>query len=198
MKIIVIGGTGTIGKRIVADLENDHEIIVVGATKGTYQVDITSTESIEKLFARIGNFDALISTAGNGHFGLLKFAKQDDFNIGLQHKLLGQINLVLIGQKFINPNGSFTLTSGILSDDPIKHGSNLSTVNAGINAFAKAAAIELENGVRINAVSPGVVADSPDLHPYFPGHTPAAMEIVVAAYRKSVLGFSNGNTIKAW
>ena len=84
-----------------------------------------------------------------------------EFRVGINSKLLGQINLVLIGQHFINPKGSFTLTSGSLSEDPIVLGAAVSTVNGAVDAFVRAAAIETENGVRINAVAPGVVEESP-------------------------------------
>ena len=198
MKIIIVGATGTVGKHITAALKNDHEVIKAGSKSGDVQVDITSPESIEIFFEQIGNFDALISATGNAHFGPLATMKDADFRSGLNSKLMGQVNLVLIGQHFINPKGSFTLTSGILSEDPIVLGANLSTVNGAINSFVKAAAIELDNGVRINAVSPGVFEESPDYFPFFPGHIPVKMDRVTQAYLKSVLGALTGEVIKVF
>jgi NAD(P)-dependent dehydrogenase (short-subunit alcohol dehydrogenase family) len=104
----------------------------------------------------------------------------------------------LIGQHYINPKGSFTLTTGILAEDPVYKGSNLSMVNGGINSFVIAAAIELENNVRINVVSPGVVEDSTHLFSFFPGHIPVQMDNVVAAYVKSVEGFITGKIIRVF
>ncbi len=196
MKIIIVGATGTVGKHITAALKNDHEVIKAGSKSGDVQVDITSPESIENFFEQIGNFDALISATGNAHFGPLATMKDADFRSGLNSKLMGQVNLVLIGQHFINPKGSFT--SGILSEDPIVLGANLSTVNGAINSFVKAAAIELDNGVRINAVSPGVFEESPDYFPFFPGHIPVKMDRVTQAYLKSVLGALTGEVIKVF
>jgi NAD(P)-dependent dehydrogenase (short-subunit alcohol dehydrogenase family) len=109
---------------------------------------------------------------------------------------MGQVNLVLIGQHYVNPNGSFTLTSGILSNDPVFAGAALSAVNAGLDGFVRGAAIELKNDVRINSVSPGIVEDSPGYFPYFPGHIPATMHRVTQAYLKAILGFSTGKTIE--
>lgn len=197
MKIIIVGATGTIGKKVTAALENDHEIVKVGSKSGDVQADITSSESIEAMYKQIGAFDALISTSGSAHFGPLTSMTAADFQKGLNSKLLGQINLVLVGQHYINPKGSFTLSSGILSDDPIRNGANLTTVNAAVNAFALAAAIELENGVRINAVSPGLVEDSAEMLPAFPGHALAKMDVVVRAYLKSVLGGQTGQIYPA-
>ncbi|MBN9298808.1 MAG: short chain dehydrogenase [Filimonas sp.] len=198
MKIVIIGGTGTIGKKVSALLEKDHEIIRAGSKSGDVQVDITSEASIEAFFKKTGTFDALISTVGNGHFGPLATTTVEDFKKGLLNKLLGQVSLVLIGQKYINPKGSFTLTSGILSDDPIRSGTNLATINGALNSFVLSAAIELENSVRINVVSPGLVEDSLDLLPAFPGHIPVAMDKVANAYAKSVLGALTGQVIKVY
>lgn len=196
MKIIIVGASGTIGKRVASALEKDHEIIKVGAKSGDIQADITSPASIENLFKQAGSFDALVSMAGDAYFGPLKTATDKEFNIGIHSKLMGQINLVLIGQHYINPKGSFTLTSGSLTEDPVLSGANASVANGGIDAFARAAAIELENGVRINAVSPTVVEDSPGYFPYFPGQIPVSMERVVNGYIKSILGAGTGQVIK--
>jgi len=198
MKIILIGASGTIGKHIVSSLEKDHEIISVGSKSGVLQADITSPASIEHLFKQTGPFDALVSTAGDAHFGPLKTMSDKEFRVGVNSKLMGQVNLVLIGQHYIKPKGSFTLISGVLSQDPVLSGANPAAMNGAIESFVRAAAIELENGVRINAVSPTVVEESPGYFPYFPGHIPVTMKEVVAAYHKSILGAGTGQVIKAY
>lgn len=198
MKIIIVGATGTIGKKVTADLEGEHDIIKVGTQSGDIQADITQPESVKSLFEKVGTFDALVSVAGGGHFGPLKEMNSDDFQVGLDSKLAGQVNLVLSGQHYINPKGSFTLISGILSDDPVYASANLAATNGAINSFVIAAARELENDVRINAVSPGVVEDSPEFFDAFPGHRPVEMDRVVRAFRKSVLGSISGDVIKVW
>ncbi len=198
MKIIIVGGTGTIGKHVTAALSKDHDIIVVGSKSGDMQVDITSTDSIKSLFNKTGKFDALVSVAGDGHFGPLNSMTDADFRKGIDSKLMGQVNLVLIGQHYVNRNGSFTLTSGILSHDPVFAGAALSAVNAGLDGFVRGAAIELKNDVRINTVSPGVVEDSPGFFPYFPGHIPVTMHKVTQAYLKSILGFATGAVIEVF
>lgn len=195
MKIIIVGASGTIGKKIVDALKPDHDIVRVGSKSGDVQTDISDPASIEAMFRTIGPFDTLISAAGAGHFGPLATMKDADFRKGIESKLMGQINLVLIGQHHINPNGSFTLTSGILSEDPVPMGANLSAVNGAIDAFVRSAAIELSRGIRINAVSPGVVEDSPGFFPYFPGHIPVTMTNVVNAYIKSAMGARTGQVI---
>ncbi len=198
MKIVIIGASGTLGKKITEALHKEHEVIKVGSKSGDLQVDIRSSSSIEELFRKTGKFDALISAAGAGYFGPFNTMTEKEFKIGIDSKLMGQVNLVLIGQHYINAKGSFTLTSGILSDDPVRGSANLAAVNGAINSFVLAAAYELENGVRINSISPGVVEDSPHYFSSFPGHIPVAMDKVVAAYIKSVLGIVSGQVIKVY
>jgi NAD(P)-dependent dehydrogenase (short-subunit alcohol dehydrogenase family) len=195
MKIVVVGATGTMGKYIADAFEKEHEIVRVGFGGGDIKADITSLESIENLFRQVGNFDALISTAGPSYVGPWKNMTNRQFRIGLEGKLLGQVNLVLVGQHYINPNGSFTLIAGALTTDPQRNFANAAAANGAIEAFVRAAAIELENGVRINAVSPTVLEDSPQYFPYFPGEVPVTMRELEYGFRKSVFGPGTGQVI---
>ncbi len=198
MKIIIVGATGTIGKHVVKALEQkgEHQIVKVGSKSGDVQVNMSDPESIKSMYATIGSFDALVCTAGEGHFGPFAKMTDADFRISINSKLMGQVNLVLIGQHYINLKGSFTLTSGTLADDPVLYGASVSSINAAIDGFVHGAAIELENGVRINSIAPGVVEDSPGYFPFFPGHIPVSMHKVAQAYVKSVLGSGTGKTYR--
>lgn len=199
MKIIVVGGTGTIGKAVVRELSTCHEIITVGYQRGDVKADITQVSSIEEMYKKIGKFDALVSTTGKVHFSLLSEFNSDNYSLGLQNKLMGQVNLVLIGMKYINDAGSFTLTSGILSDDPILYGSSAAMVNGAINAFVKSAAIEMPKQIRINAVSPTVLTESMDkFGKYFHGFESVTGNRVALAYRKSIEGAQTGQVYKVW
>jgi NAD(P)-dependent dehydrogenase (short-subunit alcohol dehydrogenase family) len=196
MKIVIVGASGTIGKQIVSAFEKEHEIVRVGSKSGDLQTDITDPASLEKMFKELKSFDALVSATGAAYFGQWEQTTDKEYRIGVDSKLMGQVNLVLIGQHYINPNGSFTLTSGVLAHDPVRGGSNASMVNGAINSFVKAASVELKNGIRINAVSPNVVEDSPEYFPFFPGEIPVAMKDVTAAYVKSVLGAGTGKVLE--
>lgn len=197
MRIVVIGATGTIGKAVVAALEDRHELVKVGQTGGDHQVDIADSGSIRRLFDRIGRFDALVSAAGKVHFGALAELTEKKFELGLRNKLMGQVNLVLIGRDYVNDGGSFTLTSGVLSHDPIRYGASASLVNGALESFVKAAAIELDRGLRINVVSPGVLVESlPVFGEYFRGHEPVPGARVANAYVKSVEGLLTGQVLQ--
>lgn len=195
-RIIIVGASGTMGKYLATAFEKENEIVRVAAQSGDYQVDITSTDSIEKFYKEVGKFDALISTAGPTFVGPWKNLTDKEFRKGVEGKMMGQINLVLIGQNYINPKGSFTLISGALTHEPQLHFANASAANGAIEGFVRAAAIELDNGIRINAVSPTVIEDSPQYFPYFPGEIPTPMKQLEFAFRKSLFGTVTGHIIK--
>ncbi len=197
MKIIVVGASGTIGKFVVAALQPRHEIIQVGSKSGDIQADIKDAGSIRKMFDKAGKVDAVICTAGKVHFGDFAKMTEAEIGIGLQDKLMGQVNLVLIGRDYVNDNGSFTLTSGVLSHDPIRYGAGASLVNGAIDSFVMAAAIELPRGLRVNAVSPGVLEESlPSYGPFFLGHEAVPGRRVAQAYVKSIEGLLTGQVIE--
>jgi NAD(P)-dependent dehydrogenase (short-subunit alcohol dehydrogenase family) len=197
MKIILVGASGTIGQAIDRELRECHDIVRVGRNSGELQVNITDPASIRRLFEQTGPFDALISAAGNAHFGALEELTAKEFAVGLDDKLMGQVNLVLIGREFANDGASFTLTSGVLSEDPIRYGAAVSTVNAALDGFVRAAAIELPRGLRINGVSPTILEESlPAYGPYFRGFKAVPAATVALAYAKSAEGRQTGQVYR--
>jgi NADP-dependent 3-hydroxy acid dehydrogenase YdfG len=197
MKIILIGGAGTLGSAVDKALRARHEIVRASRTSGDVQVDITDPASIERLFSKIGEFDAVVSTAGDVHFGPLAEITQDNFQIGLHSKLMGQVNLVVFGLKHIRNGGSFTLTTGQINEDPISVGAPGAMVNGGLEAFARSAAIELPRGLRINVVSPTVTEEAwSTFGPYFPGQKPVPASEVALGYVKSVEGMQTGKVYR--
>jgi len=197
MKIITIGASGTVGRAVAQELSQRHEVIRVGRTQGDYKVDITSQESVQGLFENIGRIDAIVSATGNLFFGPLETMTDNDFNQGLQDKLLGQVRLALTGQHYLNDGGSITLISGIVAHEPIAQGVNATTVNAGLEGFVRAAACELPRGMRINLISPTVLTESAAAYDgFFPGFESVPAASVAQAYRRSVEGIQNGRIYK--
>ncbi|VVM98689.1 hypothetical protein PS645_03171 [Pseudomonas fluorescens] len=195
MKILLIGATGTLGSAIDKELSERHEIIRVGRNSGDYRVDISDSASIRKLFEQTGNFDALVCAAGNVTFAPLADMTEHSFSLGLKDKLMGQVNLLLMGREFANDGGSFTFTTGVLSHDPIRSGASAALVNGAIDSFVRAAATELPRGLRINSVSPTVLLEAMGKYaPYFRGYKPVPAADVALAYAKSVEGLQTGQT----
>ena len=196
MKIIIVGASGTMGTYLSGVFGREHEVIRAGRSNSDIQVDITSTKSIETMYREIGSFDALICTAGPTFVGPWKKLNDTSFRNGVEGKMMGQINLVLIGQHYINPRGSFSLITGALTHEPQRNFANASAANAAVEGFVRAAAIELENGIRINAVSPTVIENSPQYFPFFPGEIPVTMKQLEYGFRRSVFGANTGQVIK--
>ena len=197
MKVLLVGASGTIGRAVAAELGRRHDVIAAGRKSGDVRLDMTDVASIRAAFGKVGRIDAVVSAAGEARFAPLEQMQPADYDIGLRDKLMGQVNLVLIGRDSINDGGSFTLTSGVLDSDPIRSGSSASMVNGAINAFAMAAAIELPRGLRINAVSPGLLEESAEaLAPFFPGFETVPASRVALAYAKSVEGARTGQVFR--
>lgn len=199
MKIILIGASGTLGKAVAAELGARHEIIRVGRSSGDLRVDITDSASIRALFEQTGGFDALVSAAGKVHFGKLSEMGEAEMAVGLKDKLMGQVNLVLIGSQYANDGASFTLTTGILSEQPIVLGSSASLVNGAVEGFVRSAALELPRGQRINAVSPNVLVESMEGYaPFFRGFKPVPAADAALGFARSVEGAQTGQVYKIW
>ena len=195
MKILLIGASGTVGSAVKAELAQRHEVISIGRSSGDFQVDISDSASIRRLFEQTGRFDALVCAAGNVNFVALGEMSETDFELGLRDKLMGQVNLLLIGREYANDNASFTFTSGVINREPIRTGSSAALVNAALDGFVRAAAIELPRGLRVNSVSPTVLAEAMGKYaPYFRGFKPVAAADVALAYAKSVEGLHTGQT----
>ena len=196
-KILLIGASGTIGQAVQANLGARHDVITVGRSSGMHQADLAQPASLAALFAAVGKVDAIVSTAGNVHFGPLAEMTAEQFHIGLQDKLLGEVQLALLGQRYLNDGGSITLISGILGTEPIRNGASATAVNAAIEGFVAAAAIELPRGLRINAVSPTVLTESMGTYgPFFPGFEPVPAARAALAYQRSVEGAQTGRVYR--
>jgi len=197
MKILVIGGHGTIGRKVVAHLSKKDTVIVGGRNRGDVLVDISEASSIEAMFKEVGMVDSIVCIAGEAKWAAMAEMQEEDFYIGIRSKLMGQVNLSRIGIQYLHSGGSITLSTGILADEPVFMTTSAAMVNGGVNSFVKAAALEMKDGKRINVVSSGLVEDSAEKYAdYFPGYDPVPMDKVVRAYVKSIKGWINGQVIR--
>jgi NAD(P)-dependent dehydrogenase (short-subunit alcohol dehydrogenase family) len=194
MRILIVGATGTIGRPLVAALQGRHELVLASRAKADEKVDISDPNSIRALYKRVGKVDAVVSASGEAKFGPLEQLTDEDFALGLNSKLMGQVNLVRYGFDSVNDGGSFTLTSGVLASEPIVGSAAISLVNAAVEGFTRAAALEAPRKIRVNVVSPPwvtetLIAFKMDLA----GGMPAAE--VARAFVQSVEGTQTGAVI---
>jgi NAD(P)-dependent dehydrogenase (short-subunit alcohol dehydrogenase family) len=197
MRVLIIGATGIIGEAVVGELGPRHDILTAGRSSGDLRVDITNLDSIKAMFQNAGQVDAVVSATGKVKFAPMEAMTAADYEIGLKDKLMGQVNLVLVGRSFVSEGGSFTLTSGVLDHDPIRQGTSASMVNGAVNAFVMAAAIEMWRGQRINAVSPTVINEAMEGYSaFFRGFQPVPAARAALAYAKSVEGAQTGQVYR--
>jgi NAD(P)-dependent dehydrogenase (short-subunit alcohol dehydrogenase family) len=196
MKVIVFG-TGTIGSAVAKLLkEHGNEVVSVGRKSGDYRADLSDKESLKKLFASIGPFDAVANAAGDVFPGPFEELTDDQWAKSIAGKGMGQINLVRVALPHIADKGSFTLISGILSDEYMQGGTLGTTINCMAEGFVKAAAVELPRGVRINCISPTVLTESVAYHAYFIGFTPVPATEVALAYLRAISHPITGRVLK--
>ncbi len=193
-KIIIVGASGTIGRAVADLLEQDNEVIRVGHTQGDYSVDLIEKASIEKLFEGIGSFDAIICTAGMSRFGSVGEASDDDFSASIDHKLMGQVNLVRTALRHITENGSITITTGLLAREPWPGTVPTAMVNAALEGFIRAAALDVVKGIRINAISPVFVTETAKKMGMNTAGTMLAIE-TAKAYQASTEGDMTGQVL---
>ena len=193
MKIILLGASGIIGREIDQALSQKHEIVRAGRN-GNVKVDYTDTTSVKAMFEEIGRFDALVAAVGNDSaFKPYEQLTDEDFNVGFQRKFLAQIHLVQIGTPYANDSGSFTLSSGYLSDYPNPASAATGPFNAAVDSFARTVGPMLPRRIRLNVVSP-----APVVSPEEAGHGVVTASQAATGYITSIEGTMNGEVIRMW
>ena len=199
MKVLIIGGNGTIGSKVAEYFQSKYEVLIGSRTQGDVKIDISDTASIQAALEKTNNLDAIVCIAGEAKWDSFEKLTEDDYYVGIKSKLMGQINLVRIGYKYLNTNGSITLSTGVLADDPVEKTASAAMVNGAIHSFVKAVDIEIGQRIRVNAISLGVVEDAYEKYEsYFAGHNPVPMKKVVNAYRKSIEGKIRGEVVRVY
>lgn len=196
MKILIIGGTGTIGKEIVKLLNKENEVIIVGNSKGEFTVDINSKNSIQKLFENVGLVDTILSVTGKGEFGKFDDKSNTGYELSWENKVMGQVNLVRIGLDYLKEGGSITLTSGSAATNHNPGTASISMACAAINAFVATAALEISKNRRINVVSPSFVKETMELLG-MDSSTGIKAEDVATYYQASIEDNTNGIVYQA-
>lgn len=195
--VIVIGANGKMGKAALTGLSKHRIITASRSGEGCdFKVDITNRESIKELFKMVGTFDAVVNTVGYCEYADFVDMTDAQWDTTIQSKMIGQINLVNIGVKYINQGGSFTLISGILNLKPIPMAIADATTSGAIDTFVQCVAHELPCDIRINVVNPTVLEEAWDIYgEMMPGFQPVPSVLVGKAFERSVDGFITGKVL---
>ncbi len=160
MKIIVVGATGTIGAAVAKALAANKHEVVAASRNGAVKVNLDEPASIRAMFDTVRDVDAMISCAGNAVFKPFADLTDADYELCLRSKLMGQVALARTAKDQLRDGGSITVTTGVLALRPMPGSAAISLVNAGLEGFVRAAALEMPRRLRINAVSPPWVKET--------------------------------------
>ena len=194
--VILIGALGKMGQAALMGLGN-HKVITAGRSGDVdHQVDITNEQSIRALYEKVGHFDAVVNTVGVCEYANFTEMTEAQWMTTVMSKMMGQINLVRIGQEYIADSGSFTLISGILNTKPIPFAIADGTTSGAIDTFVKCVALEMPRNTRINVINPTVLTEAWDVYgEMMPGFEPVPSRLVGKAFERSVDGFISGEVI---
>lgn len=195
MRALVIGATGSIGGVVAATLEDRGHDVIRASRSSAPSVDVTDPASIRDLFDVVGEVDAVVVAVGSVGFKALTELGRDDYLAAFTKKTLAQIEVLSQALSHVRDGGSITLTSGVLAREPIATGAAAAMANGALESFVMTAAAEAPRGIRINAVSPDVLANSPGYHSAFPGHRPVTDDEVGSAYVRCVEGIITGRVL---
>ncbi|WP_369931196.1 short chain dehydrogenase [Xanthomonas sp. NCPPB 2632] len=199
MKILIVGAGGTLGRAVAAELGARHDIVTAGRTSGDLRVDLRDGASVEAMYREAGPLDAVVCAAGKVPFAPLEELTEAKYLEGLHDKLLGQVRLVQSGIASLNDGGSFSLITGILTEQPIAAGACASMVNGAVEGYVRGAAIELPRGIRINVVSPSLLTEAMNAYgTFFRGFEPVSAARAALAFSRSVEGRETGKVYKVW
>lgn len=195
MRILVIGATGHIGGVVTATLESRGHEVLRASRSSEWTVDLKDPVSVRALFERVGEVDAVVVASGSVPFAHLTELTRDDYLTAFTSKALPQIDLVRTALDHVRDGGSITLTSGVLAREPISTGAAGAAANGAIESFVITAAAEAPRGIRINAVSPNVLENSPGHHALFAGQRPVTDAEISQVYTLAVEGLVSGRVI---
>lgn len=195
MKILLVGAGGHVGGVAKAELDSRGHDVISASRSTDPSVDTSDPASIASLLKAVGRVDAIVVAVGSAAFKPLTELTREDFNEAFTSKTLGQIEFVTQGIEYLNDGGSITVTTGVLSREPVPTASAAAMANGAVESFVISAAPELPRGIRLNAVSPNVLENSPHFHDAFAGITPVTDQQVGTAFVRSVEGNVTGRVI---
>ena len=169
-KVVVVGGSSGIGLS-TAEMAKHEGADVIIASRNLQRLDaaadrlnaiaipadVTSDDSVAKLFRNCGPVDHVVVTAAQLRTGPFKTVSMEDVRATMESKVWGAWRVAKSAE--IRPGGSLTLVSGYLSIRPRPNSAIISVANGALESLARALALELAP-VRVNAVSPGII-DTP-------------------------------------
>ena len=168
-RVLVVGGSSGIGEGVAKACVDAGAVVTIasrsqekldaaanriGGGVRTLTVDTLNEDSVEGLFARLGEVEHVVMSAAEIAVAPEALPRVVDAQALMNSKFWGAYRIARAAH--IAANGSLTLISGASSVRPSKGRVLQTAVNAAMEALARSLALELAP-VRVNAVSPGMV-----------------------------------------
>ncbi|RKP44777.1 SDR family oxidoreductase [Cohnella endophytica] len=173
-RVVVVGGTSGIGLSTAkAFLAEAADVVIasrsaaklseakqtLGGNVEAYELDFRSEEKASEFFDKVGDFDHLVITAGEGAMGDFRELPVEQAQTAFDSKFWGQYITVKAAIPYLNKEGSISLTSGVYGKRPPKGASTLAAINSALEGLVRGLTVDLAP-IRVNVVSPGIV-DTP-------------------------------------
>nr|WP_298373702.1 SDR family oxidoreductase [uncultured Halomonas sp.] len=171
-KIAVFGGYGLVGSAIVKQaVARGRSVLAIGSDENKLSAMSQAADGdIETLAHRIkldkgkglgidGPLGAIVTPLG-GALSMRKASQISGATMqeAMSTKLALQVEAVRLGLPLLAPEGAIVLFSGILSRQPVPELAEMSAINAAVEAYARALAVELAP-IRVNCISPGMMTE---------------------------------------
>jgi NAD(P)-dependent dehydrogenase (short-subunit alcohol dehydrogenase family) len=175
MRTVVIGGTSGIGLEVARDraARGDEVVLTgrdadragevadsVGDSVSGIAVDLNETHGLAGALADVGQVDRLVVAAIERDQNTIAEYDVDRATRLAVLKLVGYTEVIHTLLPRMNPESSVVLFGGRAKDRPYPGSITVSTVNGGVVGLVNALALEMAP-IRVNALHPGIVGDSP-------------------------------------
>jgi NAD(P)-dependent dehydrogenase (short-subunit alcohol dehydrogenase family) len=173
--VLVVGGTSGIGLEVARRYaDGGHRVTLTGRDAGRaaaaakdvggdttgLAVDLAAPHDIAPALAGIGTVDGLVLAAIERDVNTVADYDIDRAVRLVTLKLVGYTEVVHALRSRIAPDGAIVMFGGLAKERPYPGSTTVSTVNGGIHTLVHTLVVELAP-VRVNAVHPGIVGDSP-------------------------------------
>ena len=160
-KVLIIGGTKGIGKAIVSEVIEQHEVVCLSRnisdfTHNNYKhikFDVLNDE-----FPEIESLDTLIYCPGTINLKPISSLTLDDFRYDFELNVIGAVKAI---KKYLNllkksENPSILMFSTVATKLGMPYHSSVSVSKSGIDGLVKTLGAELAPKIRINAIAPTI------------------------------------------
>ena len=171
-KIIIIGGSGSIGSSIAKEIKKlNYEPILIARNKNElkkisnqlkckyFECDVTESEKLTKIISNLDeNIYGLAYCVGSINLKPISMTKDSDFIESFKINTLGAINAIKASQKNLSKNhGSILLFSTIAVQQGFINHSIISAAKGGVEGLTVSLAAELSPNVKVNCIAPSLV-----------------------------------------